>query len=91
MTEMMKSDKKLEKPHQSFLDFIGTISVIWTDDLREILIQEMKKRPCLWDHNHPKYRDLQYAASERNEVIESFYHRTGYALNGIFKMIVRLI
>uniref|UniRef100_A0A1I8EZN4 MADF domain-containing protein n=1 Tax=Wuchereria bancrofti TaxID=6293 RepID=A0A1I8EZN4_WUCBA len=55
--------------------------IIWTDDLREILIQEMKKRPCLWDHNHPKYRDLQYAASERNEVIESFYHRTGYALN----------
>ncbi|VDO78781.1 unnamed protein product [Onchocerca flexuosa] len=55
--------------------------IIWTDDLREILIQEMKKRPCLWDHNHPKYRDLQFAASERNEVIESFYHRTGYALN----------
>ncbi|KAK6114425.1 Alcohol dehydrogenase transcription factor Myb/SANT-like family protein [Brugia pahangi] len=41
----------------------------------------MKKRPCLWDHNHPKCRDLQYAANERNEVIESFYHRTGYALN----------
>ncbi|MCP9262878.1 hypothetical protein DINM_006253 [Dirofilaria immitis] len=57
------------------------IEITWTDDLREILIQEMKKRPCLWDHNHPKYRDLQYAASERNEVIESFYHRTGFALN----------
>ncbi|VDM96587.1 unnamed protein product [Thelazia callipaeda] len=55
--------------------------IIWTDDLREILIQEMKKRPCLWDQNHPKYRDVQYAANERNEVIESFYHRTGYALN----------
>ncbi|VIP00259.1 Uncharacterized protein BM_BM9600 [Brugia malayi] len=62
-------------------DRMAKTRIIWTDDLREILIQEMKKRPCLWDHNHPKYRDLQYAANERNEVIESFYHRTGYALN----------